>query len=101
MLVQFTMFPTDKGESVSEYVAQVLDIVDSSGLAYKLGPMSTSVEGEWDEVFGLIRRCRDQLRKHSNRVYIVISVDDRAGVSGRLSGKIKDVEERLGKKLST
>lgn len=99
MLVQFTMFPTDKGESVSEYVAEVLRIVDSSGLPYKLGPMSTTVEGEWDQVFGVIKRCRDELRKRSNRVYIVISVDDRAGASGRLEGKMRSLEAKLGKRL--
>ncbi|NLI99280.1 MTH1187 family thiamine-binding protein [bacterium] len=101
MLVQFTMFPTDKGESVSPYVARILELVDSSGLAYKLGPMSTAVEGEWDEVFALLKRCRDELRKDSNRVYIVISVDDRKGAQNRIEGKIRSVEEKLGKKVST
>jgi uncharacterized protein (TIGR00106 family) len=100
MLVQFTMFPTDKGESVSSYVARVLELVDSSGLSYKLGPMSTAVEGEWDEVFALIKRCRDELRKDSNRVYIVISVDDRKGAKNRIEGKIRSVEEKLGRKVS-
>lgn len=101
MIAQFSMFPTDKGPSVSAYVAKVLDIVDTSGLPYKLGPMSTSIEGDWDEVFSVIKRCRDELAKHSNRIYVVISVDDRKGANGRLTGKIADVEERLGKKLST
>lgn len=100
MLVQFTMFPADKGESLSPYVARVIELVDSSGLAYKFGPMSTTVEGEWDEVFFLLKRCRDELRKDSNRIYIVISVDDRKDATGRLEGKVRSVEEKLGKKVS-
>ncbi len=97
MLVQFTMFPTDKGESVSGYVAQVIDVCDESGLPYKLGPMSTSIEGEWDEVFGVIKACRDKLRKVSNRVYIVISVDDRKDAKNRIEGKISAVAAKLGR----
>ncbi len=100
MLVQFTMFPADKGESLSPYVARVIEIVDSSGLPYKFGPMSTTVEGEWDEVFSLLKRCRDELRKDSNRVYIVISVDDRKDAQNRIEGKVQSVEKKLGKSIS-
>jgi uncharacterized protein (TIGR00106 family) len=96
MLVQFTIFPTDKGESLSGYVAEAIRIVDASGLSYKLGPMSTSIEGEWDEVFSVIKECRDAMRRHSNRVYIVIGVDDRAGAVNRIEGKIRSVAEKLG-----
>jgi len=96
MLVQFTIFPTDKGESLSGYVAEAIRIVDASGLSYKLGPMSTSIEGEWDEVFSVIKECRDAMRRHSNRVYIVIGVDDRKGAEDRIEGKIRSVAEKLG-----
>lgn len=96
MIAQFTIFPTDKGESVSAYVAETIGIVERSGLAYKLGPMSTSIEGEWDEVFSVIKECRDAMLKHSNRVYIVISVDDRKGAEDRLQGKIRSVASKLG-----
>lgn len=101
MIAQFSIFPTDKGVSVSAYVSQAIRIVADSGLPYKFGPMSTSIEGEWDEVFAVIKHCRDRLRETSDRVYIVISVDDRKGATGRITGKVKDVEERLGKKLET
>lgn len=96
MLVQFTMFPTDRGESLSSYVAEAIRIVERSGLPYKLGPMSTSIEGSWDEVFSVIKECRDAMRTHSNRVYIVIAVDDRKGAEDRLEGKIRSVASKLG-----
>jgi len=96
MLAQFSIFPTDKGESLSVYVAEAIRIVDASGLPYKLGPMSTSIEGEWDQVFSVIKECRDAMRRHSNRVYIVIAADDRAGAVNRLQGKIRSVAEKLG-----
>src|SRR5205085_9219921 len=50
LLAEFSIWPMDKGESVSEYVARAIDIVDRSGLPYKLGPLVTCLEGEWSDV---------------------------------------------------
>ena len=50
LLAEISMWPMDKGESVSAYVAQVFDIIDRSGVPYRLGPLGTCLEGEYDEV---------------------------------------------------
>jgi uncharacterized protein (TIGR00106 family) len=100
MLVSFALFPTDKGESVSKYVAKTIDIVDKSGLPYKTSAMSTAVEGSWDRVFKVIKKCRDAMVKESNRVYMVITVDDRKGAKNRLTGKVNRIEQRLKRKIS-
>lgn len=96
ILVEFSLTPLDKGESLSKYVARSIDIVDKSGLPYKLGPMGTCVEGEWDEVFDLIKKCFEKMKEDCRRISILIKVDYREGKSGRLEGKIKSVEEKLG-----
>jgi uncharacterized protein (TIGR00106 family) len=94
------MFPTDnKSESVSEAVAQVIDLIDKSGLPYKTTAMSTLIEGEWQPVMALINEARLKLRKTHSRLYIVIAVDDREGVTGRLTGKVESLEKRLGRKV--
>ncbi|MGM0642060.1 MAG: thiamine-binding protein, partial [Thermotogota bacterium] len=38
------MFPTDVGESKSQYVSKVIDFIHNSGVKYKLTPMSTVIE---------------------------------------------------------
>ena len=50
LLAEFSLTPLDKGPSVSPWVSRSLDIIDQSGVPYRLGPMGTCVEGEWDEV---------------------------------------------------
>lgn len=100
VLAEFSMFPIDKGESVSEYVTRSLEIVDSGGLPYKFGPMGTTVEGEWDEVMDVIRRCFERMRKDCRRIECSIKIDYREGAAGRLEGKVASVERRLGRKLS-
>ena len=100
MLFQLTMFPTSKKtSSVSEDVARVIDIIDKSGLPYRLGPMSTSIEGDWDRVMKVINKARLVLRRKHGRVYIIITIDDRRGATGRLTGKIKAVEKKLGREV--
>ena len=95
VLIHFSMFPTDKGTSVSPYVARSLRIIRESGLPHKLGPMSTAVEGEWGEVMGVVERCFTELKKDCSRIYMTIQMDYRAGAENRLEGKVKSVEEKL------
>ena len=103
MLFQLTMFPTTKSgksASSSKAVARVINIIDRSGLPYRLGPMSTTIEGTWDKVMPIINRCRLSLRREYPRLYISITIDDRRGAKRRISGKIESVEKRLGREVN-
>ena len=99
MLVEFSIVPIGKGEEISGLVAKVLDIVDACGLPYQLTAMGTLVEGEWDDVFELIKECHRKMREHSDRVLTHIAIDDRAHAKGRIKGKVESVEEVLGRAL--
>ncbi len=100
MLVSLSLFPTDKGESVSKYVARTIDIIDKSGLPYRTSAMSTVIEGNWNQVFKVIKKCRDTMAKDCNRIYMVLAVDDRKGARNRLTGKINRIEQRLKRKIN-
>jgi len=101
MLFSLSMFPTSTGKaSVSADVSKVIDIIDKSGLPYKLGPMSTVIEGNWEPVMRVINRARLMLRRRHNRVYIVLTIDDRKGASKRLTGKVASIEKRLKREVS-
>jgi uncharacterized protein (TIGR00106 family) len=100
MLASFSIAPVGVGEELSQHVAEIIDIIDKSGLAYKLGAMQTTVEGDDSEVMALILQCHRHMRKKAKRVLTHISIDDREGATGRLAGKVADVEKKLGRKLS-
>ncbi len=101
LLAEFSIWPMDKGESVGQYVARALDIVDKSGLPYRLGPLGTCIEGEYDDVMRVIQQCHQELLKDSNRVTCTIKMDYRKGATNRLEGKIQSVQDKLGRKLRT
>jgi uncharacterized protein (TIGR00106 family) len=97
VLLDFSMTPLGQGESVSPYVARCVKIVAESGLSYRLHAMGTTVEGELDQVFDVVRRCFDELQADCPRITCSIKMDYRAGQSGRLESKVRSVEELLGK----
>jgi len=101
VLLEFSMSPLGEGESVSQYIARSLEIVDASGLDYRLHAMGTVLEGEWDDVFDVVKRCYEAMSADCDRVSCTIKVDARQGASGRLTAKVQSVEDKLGRRLKS
>ena len=101
ILMEFSMAPLAKGESVGQYVARSLEIIDSSGLDYRLHAMGTIVEGEIDQLLDLLKKCHAALAEDCDRVTCTAKFDYRRGYQGRLESKVASVKEKLGKNLKT
>ncbi|MEX2186002.1 MAG: MTH1187 family thiamine-binding protein [Pirellulales bacterium] len=99
VLLEFSISPLGEGESVSEYVARSLDLIDKSGLDYQLHAMGTIVEGELTDVLDLMRRCIEAMANDCRRVTCTAKLDYRAGHSGRLRSKVESVEAKIGRPL--
>jgi len=99
VLLEFSMTPMGKGESVSPYVARCVEIVAQSGLDFELHAMGTIVEGELDQVLQLIEKCFRALESDCERISCTAKIDYRRGAQGRLEGKVASVEQRLGRSL--
>lgn len=99
VLLEMSITPLGRGESVSAQVAECLELVERSGLEYELHSMGTIVEGELGEVLDLMRRCIEQVATHSDRVSCAAKIDFRRGRSGRLKSKVTSVEQKLGREV--
>ncbi len=99
MLLEFSTFPIGSGESLSGDVAGVIRIIEESGLPHKTHAMGTVVEGDWDDLMGLVKKCHFALAASHARVETRIVIDDRKGASGRLKGKIDSLERHLGHEI--
>lgn len=95
MLAEFSINPMQT-EHMSKDVAQVIETLESAGLTYHLGPMSTAVEGGWDEVIAAIRRCHQAAVQKHDRVITTIVIDDRKNQPHHLAEMISSVERQLG-----
>jgi uncharacterized protein (TIGR00106 family) len=99
VLLEFSVSPLEKGESVSQYVARSVEIVERSGLEYQLHAMGTIVEGELEQVLGVLKQCIEAMAADCHRVTCTAKLDYRAGHSGRLRSKVASVEQKLGREL--
>ena len=101
MLAQFTVTPVGTGEETKELVAKALKIIDKSELNYQLTSMGTIIEGEWEEVIFLIKKCHEEVKQFADRVVVSITIDDRRGMKDRLQKNVLDVEYAVGGDLRT
>ena len=99
VLLEFSISPMDKGESVSPYVARSLEIIDNSGLEYQLHAMGTIVEGEIDDVLAVLKQCLEAMASDCDRITCTAKLDYRKGHVGRLKAKPDSVEKHLGRQL--
>jgi len=101
VLLDFSMTPLGKGESVSPYVARCMEVVAASGLDHRLHAMGTTLEGELDQVLDVVRRCFEALETDCNRISCSIKIDYRKGPGGRLDSKVQKVEDLVNRPLKT
>ena len=95
MIAGFSIVPLDKGPSLSKYVAEAFKIIESSGVSFEHHAMGTNLEGDWDEVMGVIKACRDRMIELSDRVSISIKIDDRVGAIDRLAKKVDSARSKM------
>lgn len=97
VLLEFSIFPLDKGVSLSPFVARSLDIIDRSGLDYQCHAMGTTLEGEFDQVMEVVGRCFRAMAEDCDRIECSVKIDYREGRRGRLQEKVASVEQKLGR----
>ena len=97
VLLEFAMFPTDKGESVSSYVSQVIEMIRESGVNYQLTPMGTIIETQtMPQALAIVQQAYDVLEPHCDRVYSSLKFDIRKGREACMKQKIASIEQKIG-----
>lgn len=99
MLVELSIIPIGAKSHVSQEIANVLRIVENSGIPYRLTPTATCLEGEWNDIMALIHKCHKYVRRHQPHVITTITIEDEEGARSKLSENIRSVEEKIGHSL--
>jgi uncharacterized protein (TIGR00106 family) len=95
MIVAFALTPLGVGEDVGEAVAEAVRVVRRSGLPNHTDAMFTSIEGEWDEVMGVVKQAVEAVAAVAPRVSMVLKADIRPGVTDGLTSKVEALESYL------
>ncbi|MBT2503696.1 thiamine-binding protein [Curtobacterium sp. ISL-83] len=101
MIVAFSVAPSGGPDasadaSVHDAVAAAVRVVRESGLPNRTSSMFTELEGEWDEVMGVVKRATEAVAPFGTRVSLVLKADIRPGHTGELDGKLERLEAALG-----
>ncbi len=96
MLAEFSINPMNT-EHMSRDVARVIETLQATGLAYRLGPMGTCVEGDLDQILAAIRRCHQAVAAGHERVITTVVIDDRKTHPHHLSDMVTSVEQQLSR----
>lgn len=97
VLLEFAIFPTDKGDSVSQDVSKVIEMIRDSGVPYQLTAMGTLIETQTlPEALNIINRSYEILGENSNRVYSTMSMDIQKNKHNRLKTKVDAIENKIG-----
>jgi len=96
VMVDFCVVPLGVGLSLSKYVAECERVLKAAGLTPHLHAFGTSVEGEWDEVMGAIRRCHEELhRLGAPRIHTTMRLGTRTDREQTLADKVESVKAKL------
>ena len=96
-IMNFAIFPIDKGSQVGEYVSKVVKHIRDSGFAYQFTPMATIVEADTvAELLALVDQAYAILDPVSDRVYCNITLDYSKTKTNRIEGKKASIEKRIG-----
>lgn len=99
MLMELTVIPLARGRSISGDIAELIGMIDEKGLPYKVTEFGTLIEGSWDELMGVAKECHTAIRKKTERVLILIRLDDYGDRKDLLSTTVAHVEQHLGRAL--
>ena len=99
-IVEITVAPLGTGSpSVSSYVAECHRGLEATpGIKYELHAMGTIIEGDLDHLFEVMRKLHEvPFKNGAQRGMSIIRIDDRRDKEVTIAGKIKSVDEKLGK----
>lgn len=97
MVMELTIIPLGRGRSISGDIADLVKTIEGSGLDYRMTAFGTLVEGTWDQLVALAKKCHFAVRNKTERVLTMIRIDDYGERTGEIEGAVNRVEKKLGR----
>jgi uncharacterized protein (TIGR00106 family) len=95
-IVDLCLVPIGVGTSLSGYVAACEKVLSKTGLNYTLHANGTNIEGEWDAVFGAIKKCHEAVHDMgAPRIFSTVKCGTRTDKAQAMDDKIRSVEAKL------
>jgi len=97
-LISVSIYPMGAGENLSAYVAEVIKVIEASGLPNRTTAMATEIEGEWDDVMQVVKDATFVLANKGFRTGVTFRADIRPGRTNTINTKLEKIDSILGGK---
>lgn len=98
VIADLSVIPIGVGASVSEYVAACERVIDDAGLQRRLHAHGTNIEGSWEEVTAVVKRCHETLHEMgAPRVHTTLKLGTRTDHEQTMDERVTRVEGLLGR----
>lgn len=97
MVLELTIIPRGSSSSTSSTIADLVKIIEDSGLDYQMTAFGTLLEGTWDQLMGIAKRCHFEARGKTARVLTMMRIDDYGDRTSEIRDAVSRVEEKLGR----
>ncbi|RVU31414.1 MTH1187 family thiamine-binding protein [Neptunomonas marina] len=96
VMIDLCVVPMGVGVSVSSYVAACQQEIEAAGLSHLMHAYGTNIEGEWDEVFAVVKRCHEVVHElGAPRVTTSMRIGTRTDRDQTMADKVQSVTEKL------
>ncbi|WP_136680417.1 MTH1187 family thiamine-binding protein [Neptunomonas sp. XY-337] len=96
VMIDLCVVPMGVGVSVSSYVAACQQEIEAAGLSHQMHAYGTNIEGEWDEVFAVVKRCHEVVHElGAPRVTTSMRIGTRTDRDQTMADKVQSVTEKL------
>lgn len=96
-IMNFAIFPVDKGAHIGDYVSKVIEYIRDSGLSYQFSPMGTVIEAETvPELLKVVEEAYKIMDPISDRIYCVMNMDYNKNKTDLINSKTTSIESRIG-----
>jgi len=96
VMVDLCVIPIGVGVSLSEYIVACQKIIRDAGLTHEMHAYGTNIEGDWDEVFAVVKRCHEAVHAlGAPRITTTIKLGTRVDRPQTLADKVSSVREKL------
>ncbi len=96
VIIDLCVVPLGVGLSVSKYVAACHRIISDAGLKSELHAYGTNIEGEWDGVFDVVKKCHEKIHAMgAPRITTTIKAGTRTDRDQTMADKVSSVKGKL------
>ncbi len=98
VIADVAVIPVGEGASMASHIAICEDIFQDAGLKYRLHAHGTNVEGSWEEVTSVVKRCHEALHERGvAQINTTLKIATYTGDDHGMDDRVRKVQELQSK----